>query len=194
MYQLRETRIFWLVVGEKLNQIRPLAPTIWREKATEVIKTSIYSTLRTEKGWQEDKMSLRTLPPLDVATPLLLDEFHKNRTSWVILLDDGNHLLMTERDSTVKLRRVDTGELVKSIPLHKDYRHLSYEYTGTGVVLALNPSEYDEERYAISHIACPTSSNLAIQTDFVLRDLEYSFQYDPCSLYVLSRGPGLRLL
>lgn len=162
LYQLHETRIFWLVVGEKFNQIRPLAPATWREEATEVIKASIYSILRVENGWRENKMLQRTLPPLNVDTPLFLDEFHKNRTSWVILLDDGNHLLMTERDSTFKLRRVDTGELVKSIPLHKDYRHLSYEYTETGVVLALNSSEYDEERYAISHIFCPTSSNLAI--------------------------------
>jgi hypothetical protein len=152
MYQLHETRIFWLVVGEKLNQIRPLSPATWRKEANEVIKASIYSILRIENGWWEDKMVQRTLPPLDVNTPLPLDEFHKNRTSWVILLDDGNHLLMTERDSTFKLRRVDTGELVKSIPLDKDYRHLSYEYTETGVVLALNSSEYDEERYAISYL------------------------------------------
>lgn len=146
MYQLRETRIFWLVVGEKFNQIRPVAPTTWREETIEVIKASIYSILRIEKGWREDRASLRKLPPLDVDTPLFLDEFHMNRTSWVILLDDGDHLLMTERDSTFKLRRVDTGELVKSIPLSKDYRHLSYEYTETGVVLALNSAEYDEER------------------------------------------------
>jgi len=154
MYQLHETRIFWLVVGEKFNQIRPLAPATWRKEANEVIKASIYSILRIENGWWENKMLQRTLPPLDidVDTPLLLEEFHKDRTSWVILLDDGNHLLMTERDSTFKLRRVDTGELVKSIPLVRDYRHLSYEYTETGVVLALNSSEYDEERYAISNL------------------------------------------
>lgn len=146
MYRLRETRLFWLVVGEKFNQIRPVAPATWRAEATEVIKASVYSILRIEKGWREDRTSLRKLPPLDVDAPLFLDEFHKNRTSWIILLDDGNHLLMTERDSTFKLRRVDTGELVKSIPLYKDYRHLSYEYTETGVVLALNPVGYDEEK------------------------------------------------
>lgn len=146
MYTLREARIFWLVVGEKFNQIRPVAPATWREEATEVIKASIYSILCIEKGWREDRASLRKLPPLDVDVPVFLDEFHKNRTSWVILLDDGIHLLMTERDSTFKLRRVDTGELVKSIPLHRDYRHLSYEYTEAGVVLAVNPAEYDEER------------------------------------------------
>lgn len=134
------------MVGEKFNQIRPLAPATWREEATEVITASVNSILRIEKGWREDKASFRTLPPLDVDAPLHLDEFHGSRTSWVILLDDGDHLLMTDRDSTIKLRRVDTGELVKSIPLDRDYRHLSYEYTENGVALALNSAEYDEER------------------------------------------------
>jgi len=101
---------------------------------------------------------------------------------------------MTERDSTFKLRRVDTGALVKSIPLHKDYRHLSYEYTETGVVLALNSAEYDEERSAILHIVCLMNSNLVIQADIALRDLGYSFRHDPCSLYIHRGGPGLRLL
>jgi hypothetical protein len=148
MYELRKTRVFWLEVGEKFNQIRPLAPATWREEVVEVIKAGIYAILRIEKGWREENVSFRTLPPLDVNTSLPLDEFHKSQTSWVILLDDGNHLLMTERDSTFKLRRVDTGELVKSIPLPGDCRHLACESTKNGVTIAVNPAEYDEERWA----------------------------------------------
>jgi hypothetical protein len=59
--------------------------------------------------------------------------------AWMELLQDGKHIIYSERDYTFKLRRLDTGEVVHSIPIEKNYRFLELAYYDDGFVLVMSP-------------------------------------------------------
>ena len=60
-------------------------------------------------------------------------------------LQDGKHIIYSERDYTFKLRRLDTGEVVHSFPMEDNYRFLELAYCDDGFVMVMSPLQHQDE-------------------------------------------------
>jgi hypothetical protein len=85
--------------------------------------------------WHLKNARWRTIPTLEVEDPVDVEHFLEDYTAWVVLFDDGVHILHTERDMTFKIRHLSTGEVLHSFPMTGDCRYLEYLVVDDGVII-----------------------------------------------------------
>jgi len=142
---LQCSRSFWLLLVPGVVQKRPI-PLVDIEAATlNQLREAIITSTRLHKKWTKDLLgepsnhyliSPRLLPQTQGQTP------GEDSLSWTLLLQDGKHFVQYDIDGYVKLRTVNDGSILWSMPILGEIGCLDCGYYQGDIILILNIGEH----------------------------------------------------
>ena len=109
---LQECYSFWLLLLDNLKSIRPI-PRLAASSTMDDVRQAVITAHRLHVKWtvRRDATPARSYILPGKGT---LDDIDKE--SQALLIDDGIHVVHLDADYTLKLRRIDTGEVVWRLP------------------------------------------------------------------------------
>lgn len=111
LHALQESFSFWLLLLHALKSIRPV-PRLAGQSTLDDVRQAVITAHKLHLKWsvRQSATPARSyaLPPRLTAS----DEESNDFSPWTLLLNDGVHVLHSDIDNGVKLRRLDTGEIV----------------------------------------------------------------------------------
>ncbi len=111
LHTLQDSLSFWLLLLEVLKFIRPV-PRLVKGSTLDDVRQAVVIAHKLHIKWS---VKLDATPARSYAlAPRLAAQGggFKDLPSWTLVLDDGVHVMHSDIDDRVKLRRVDTGEVV----------------------------------------------------------------------------------
>jgi hypothetical protein len=113
IYELRETNSFWISLLDTLKELRP-TPELPETPSLHDLRGAVIVTYKLHIKWDikrraNPSRSYKLDARLESLAP---DETFRELLSWTVMLDDGKHVMNSDVDEMVKLRRLDTGEVV----------------------------------------------------------------------------------
>jgi hypothetical protein len=135
LHTLTATHTFWLLLRRKLETHCKVLPLNLQDIAIDELRRGIASAWMLHDEWPLKNARWRTIPAFEVESFIGVEDFLENYTSWVILFDDGVHILHSERDMTFKIRVLHTGEVLQSLPMGGDCRYLEHLEIDGGAII-----------------------------------------------------------
>jgi len=113
IYQLRGMLSFWISLLDTLKELRPI-PALPDTPSIQELREAVIVTYKLHIKWdikrnanpsRSYKLDAHLESPAE-------DGNFRELLSWTVMLDDGKHVMNSDVDERVKLRRLDTGEVV----------------------------------------------------------------------------------
>jgi hypothetical protein len=149
---MKENVSFWVSLIDTISKIRP-TPILSQQPSLIELRQAVIGTYRLHIKWtiksEATPERVRILPAC-VNNPGT--GASRSRASWVLMLDDGIHVIIFDLDDHIKLRRLDTGEVVWESYLDIASIHsLDYTLFEGDIIIILNV--YCDEYVCLSHSA-----------------------------------------
>lgn len=104
---------FWISLLDTVKELRPI-PALPGTPSIQELREAVIVTYKLHIKWDIErnanpsrsyKLDARLESPAE-------DAYIGELLSWTVVLDDGKHVMNSDVDERVKLRRLDTGEVV----------------------------------------------------------------------------------
>ena len=141
---LQRSRSFWLLLTSDIAQKRPIPLLDINDATLNQLQEAIITSTRLHKKWTKN---LHGEPSRHyVIPPRTLSQAHRrtraeDSLSWTLLLQDGKHFVQYDIDGYIKLRTVDKGSILWSIPMLGEVGCLDCGYYQGDIILILNIGE-----------------------------------------------------
>ena len=113
IYQVRGMLSFWISLLDTVKELRP-TPALPDTPSIQELREAVIVTYKLHIKWD---IKRNATPSRSYRLDARLESPAENEAfrelfSWTVMLDDGKHVMNSDVDERVKLRRLDTGEVV----------------------------------------------------------------------------------